>query len=84
MATDDKPLPITSSSDPDFTAEQIELFHAVLQHMIDRGVPFVVSGAAALRQHTGIARNTKDLDLFIPAEYMSDALQSLQEEGFET
>jgi predicted nucleotidyltransferase len=84
VATDDKPLPITSSSDPDFTVEQIALFHAVLQHMIDRGVPFVVSGAAALRQHTGIARNTKDLDLFLPAEYMSDALQSLQEEGFET
>ena len=82
--TEEKPLPVTSSADPDFSAEQIELFHAVLQHMKDRNVPFVVSGAAALRQHTGIARNTKDLDLFLPAEYVHAALQSLQEEGFET
>lgn len=82
--TDANPLPITSSADPDFTPEQIELFHAVLQHMNDVGVPFVVSGAAALREHTGIARNTKDLDLFLPAEHVGKALLSLQEEGFET
>jgi hypothetical protein len=82
--TDEKPLPITSSADPDFTAEQIELFHAVLQHMNERNVPYVVAGASALRQHTGIARNTKDLDLFLPAEHVGAALQSLQEEGFET
>ena len=81
---DDKPLPITSSADPDFTPEQIELFHAVLQHMNEQGVPYVVSGAAALREHTGIARNTKDLDLFLPAEHIGKALQSLQDEGFET
>ena len=82
--TEEKPLPITSSADPDFTAEQIELFHAVLQHLNERHVPYVVAGAAALREHTGIARNTKDLDLFLPAEHVEDALQSLQEEGFET
>lgn len=82
--TEDKPLPITSSADPDFTPEQIDLFHAVLQHMNDLDVPYVVSGAAALREHTGIARNTKDLDLFLPAEHVGKALQSLQDEGFET
>ena len=82
--TEDKPLPVTSSADPDFSPEQIELFHAVLQHMKERNVPFVVAGAASLRQHTGIARNTKDLDLFLPAEHVQAALQSLEEEGFET
>jgi hypothetical protein len=82
--TEEKPLPITSSADPDFTAEQIELFHAVLEHMNERNVPYVISGATALREHTGIARNTKDLDLFLPAEYVDAALQSLREEGFET
>jgi hypothetical protein len=79
-----KPSPLTSSADPDFASEQIALFHAVLQHLNDRNVPYVVSGAAALRQHTGIARNTKDLDLFLPAEYVGRALESLQEEGFQT
>ncbi len=82
--TEENPLPITSSADPDFTPEQIQLFHAVLEHMNERDVPYVVSGAAALREHTGIARNTKDLDLFLPAEHVAQALQSLQEEGFET
>ena len=82
--TEDNPLPITSSANPGFTPEQVALFHAVLQHMNERNVHYVVSGAAALREHTGIARNTKDLDLFLPAEYMEEALQSLQDEGFET
>ena len=82
--TEDSPVPITSSADPDFAPEQIELFHAVLQHLNELGVPYVVAGAAALREHTGIARNTKDLDLFLPAEYVGKALQSLQDEGFET
>lgn len=82
--TEEKPLPVTSSADPDFSPEQIELFHAVLQHLKERDIPFVVAGAASLRQHTGIARNTKDLDLFLPAEHVRAALQSLEEEGFET
>jgi len=82
--TDEKPLPVTSSAEPDFTPEQIALFAAVLRHLNERNVPYVVSGAAALREHTGIARNTKDLDLFLPAEHVTEALRSLQEEGFET
>lgn len=47
-------------------------------------VPYVVSGAFALQQHTGIWRNTKDLDLFLPPEVVPEALRHLQEEGFET
>ncbi len=80
----DNPLPITSSLPPEFAPEQVKLFRAVLRHLNETGVPYVVSGAAALRQHTGICRNTKDLDLFLPAEHVDAALRSLQEEGFET
>lgn len=47
-------------------------------------LPYVVSGAFALQQHTGIWRNTKDLDLFLPPEVVPAALQHLQEQGFET
>ncbi len=81
---DQKALPVSSSAPPKFAPEQVKLFRAVLQHLIDTQVPFVVSGAAALQLHTGISRDTKDLDLFLPAEHVSDALRSLQEEGFET
>jgi hypothetical protein len=80
----DQPLPITSSTDPDFSPDQIELFRAVLEHLNERHVPYVVAGAAALREHTGIARDTKDLDVFLPAENVGAALESLREEGFET
>lgn len=47
-------------------------------------VPYVVSGAFALQKHTGIWRNTKDLDLFLPPEAVPEALRHLREQGFET
>ncbi len=49
-----------------------------------RKVPYVVSGAFALQKHTGIWRDTKDLDLFIPPEHAVSALHFLAEDGFET
>jgi hypothetical protein len=81
---EEKPLPVSSSTPPQFAREQVKLFRAVLRHMNDTRVPYVVSGAAALQKHNGICRNTKDLDLFLPAEHVGAALRSLQEEGFET
>lgn len=52
--------------------------------MNERQVPYVVSGAFALQQHTGIWRDTKDLDLFLPGERVADALCYLKQDGFET
>ena len=83
MATE-KELPVSSSVPPDFPPEQRTLFCEVLQHLNRATVPYVVSGAFALQQHTGIWRDTKDLDLFLPAEAVPEALRHLQEEGFET
>ncbi|MGI9102802.1 MAG: nucleotidyltransferase [Terriglobales bacterium] len=79
-----KPLPISSSTPPEFAPEQVKLFRAVLRHMNEREVPYVVAGAASLQLHTGICRDTKDLDLFLAAEHVAEALRSLQEEGFQT
>jgi hypothetical protein len=47
-------------------------------------IPFAVSGAFALHQHTGIWRDTKDLDLFLTPENIPRALDALASEGFET
>jgi hypothetical protein len=69
---------------PDFPPEQRALFCEVLQHLNIAGIPYVVSGAFALQKHTGIWRNTKDLDLFLPPQAVPDALRHLQEQGFET
>jgi len=77
-------LPVSSSVPPDFPPEQRALFCEVLQHLNRAGVPYVVSGAFALQKHTGIWRNTKDLDLFLPPQAVPDALRHLQEQGFET
>ena len=78
-----KLLPISSSNPPVFSEEQRALFCEVLQHLNRAAVPYVVSGAFALQKHTGIWRNTKDLDLFLPPEAVPEALRHLQEEGFE-
>lgn len=79
-----KPLPVSSSTAPDFAQEQTRLFREVLQLLNDRGVPYAVSGAFALQAHTGIWRDTKDLDLFLCAEDVPAALQYLKQDGFET
>ncbi len=52
--------------------------------MNERHVPYVVAGAFALQRHTGIWRDTKDLDLFLPPEGAAQALQVLAEDRFET
>ena len=84
MATDQQVLPVSTSVAPDFPPEQRSLFCDVLQHLNRARVPYVVSGAFALQQHTGIWRNTKDLDLFLPADVVPAALHELQHKGFET
>lgn len=83
MATE-KELPVSTSIAPDFPPEQRALFCEVLEHLNRVAIPYVVSGAFALQQHTGIWRNTKDLDLFLTNESVPEALRHLQEQGFET
>jgi len=83
VSPEEKLLPVSSSKPPDFPPEQHRLFREVLELLRSRTVPFVVSGAFALHQHTGIWRDTKDLDLFMSAENATAALRYLHEDGFE-
>jgi hypothetical protein len=69
---------------PEFPPEQRALFCEVLENLNRAGIPYVVSGAFALQQHTGIWRNTKDLDLFLTSDVVPEALRHLQEQGFKT
>lgn len=64
-------------------AEQAELFRDVLQALEDSRIPYAVSGAFSLRQHTGICRYTKDLDLFLTAQNSGRALECLRNARFE-
>src|SRR5690348_13687282 len=65
---DERVLPVSSSTPPQFPPEQEALFREVLLCLNRANVSYAVSGAFALQQHTGIWRDTKDLDLFLPAE----------------
>src|SRR5215510_4703779 len=80
----EKALPVSSSQPPDFCAEQRKLFCEVMELMTRNKVQCVVSGAFALHEHTGIWRDTKDLDLFMPAHEVGRALRLLEQDGFET
>jgi len=75
--------PKTSSLPAEAPEEQVDLFRDVLQALERRGLPYTVSGAFALRQHTGICRQTKDLDLFVTHKNCAAALRCLREEGME-
>lgn len=50
--------------------------------MNEHQVPYAVSGAFALHQHTGISRFTKDLDLFLVRDDVQPALQLLSERNY--
>jgi Nucleotidyl transferase of unknown function (DUF2204) len=76
-------LPRTSSLPAESPEEQVGLFRDVLQALERSGVPYAVSGAFALRQHTGICRQTKDLDLFVTAPNCAAALECLRQEDME-
>jgi nucleotidyltransferase DUF2204 len=80
---DSKPLPVSSSERPLFPPEQKLLFREVLEKMNESTIPYVVSGAFALQAHTGIWRDTKDLDLFLEQCHVGGALRQLSADGFE-
>jgi len=77
-------LPVSSSTPPVFCKQQECLFREVIQLLERNHVPFVISGAFALHEHTGIWRDTKDLDMFLPAQEVGRALTLLEKDGFET
>jgi hypothetical protein len=80
----EKALPVSSSTPPVFAPEQLAMYVEVLSLFRARRIPFAVSGAFALHEHTGIFRDTKDLDLFLPREEVGGALATLAAMGFET
>jgi hypothetical protein len=59
------------------------LFYAdTLRTLTHAEVPFVVGGAFALKHYAGIARGTKDLDVFLCRRDLPRALEALNEKGY--
>jgi hypothetical protein len=61
--------------------EERELYKQVLAALNAAGVPYVVAGAYAIHAHTGIYRETKDLDLFVEPEQVVPAMRALHDIG---
>jgi len=74
---------VTSSEPVTLPEKQESLFQEVLVTLGKQHVPFVVAGAFALQEHTGICRWTKDLDIFLTAENAPLALKHLASKGFD-
>jgi predicted nucleotidyltransferase len=80
---DQTPLPVTSSFEPEYHDDERTLYRRVLLLLNEIGIPYAVSGAFALQHHTGIWRDTKDLDLFLTSQNVQRALAALKAAGFE-
>ena len=58
------------------------MYRRALHALNEAAVPYVVAGAYAIYEHTGIYRQTKDLDLFVQPVYVTDAARALRAAGF--
>ena len=75
-------VPETSSGPIAIPEEQQALFREVLELLEKKGTSFAVAGAFALREHTGICRDTKDLDLFLTPANAASGSAASSRKGF--
>jgi len=64
--------------------EERGIYRRALEALNSASIPYVVAGAYAIYEHTGIYRKTKDLDLFFEPSSVVPAARVLREAGFVT
>lgn len=64
--------------------DEREIYKRALRILNEAGVPYVVAGAYAIYEHTGIYRKTTDLDLFVEPSQVVPAMEALRAAGFRT
>jgi hypothetical protein len=76
---------MTGQSTLDESAQDTNTFYRRTLHVLsDAGVSFLVGGSHAFLEYTGIARNTKDIDLFLRRGDMDRAMEALRDAGYRT
>jgi hypothetical protein len=65
-------------------AAELDARADALRSLNDERVPYVVAGAYAFFEYTGIFRDTKDLDVFLRRSDLPRALSALERAGFRT
>jgi hypothetical protein len=58
-----------------------EFYRSAMRVLIDAGVPFLVGGAYSFERYTGIARHTKDFDIFVRRRDCLRTLETLATSG---
>lgn len=61
-----------------------EIYRKAMSVLNENEVPYLVGGAYAFAQYTGIERHTKDFDVFVRREDCPRALEALQAAGYRT
>ena len=59
-------------------------YESTLRILTGAGIRFVVGGAFALKHYAGIARDTKDLDVFLERPELERAMSVLSDAGYDT
>ena len=66
------------------TPEKAELYRTALDMLNRSGVPYMVGGTYAFQYYAGIARSTKDFDIFVRPRDVQRVLDVLERAGFKT
>ena len=64
--------------------DERHVYRRALEALNADSIPYIVAGAYAIYEHTGIYRKTKDLDLFFEPESVPAAAKTLRKAGFVT
>ena len=70
--------------EPSFGTEESKVYGEALDALDRAGIRYMLGGAVALNAYTGIWRETKDLDVFVPEKTVASLLETLEAAGFET
>ena len=65
-------------------ADTAAFYREAIRTLADAAVPFLVGGAYAFERYTGIARHTKDFDIFVRPRDLDRALAVFQAAGYHT
>ncbi|MGH8058745.1 MAG: nucleotidyltransferase family protein [Candidatus Entotheonellia bacterium] len=64
--------------------QTVAFYRRALTAVREREIPFLVGGAYALEAHTGIARHTKDFDIFVRPADCAEVLAVMAAAGYRT
>ncbi|MGN6183240.1 MAG: nucleotidyltransferase [Thermoanaerobaculia bacterium] len=69
---------------PESNPDKTEFYRHTLELFNEAGLPFLVGGTHAYYRYTGIARETKDFDVFVPREAYPRFEEVVRRAGYET